>query len=111
MRGTPATHVVGMRVALPVRPKPPLMSRQYASMGLDVGLRACVLPTGKFPPLTPLEKCLVLRLQPKFPTSGGLGWDYIGLCAPDFPPETPPGTPFQLVLRVWPKKKWISLGS
>ena len=33
-----------------------LMSRHYASMGLDVGMRACVLPTGKSPPLTPLEE-------------------------------------------------------
>ena len=49
MRGTPPTHVVRMRTALPVGPKPPLMSRHYASVGLDVGLRACVLPTGKFP--------------------------------------------------------------
>ena len=56
MRGTPPTHVVRMRTALPVRPKPPLMSRHYASMGLDVGMRACVLPTGKSPPLTPLKK-------------------------------------------------------
>ena len=31
------------------------MSRHYASMGLDVGMRACVLPTGKSPPLTPLK--------------------------------------------------------
>ena len=49
-------HVVRMRTALAVGPKPPLMSRHYASVGLDVGLRACVLPTGKFSPLTPLEK-------------------------------------------------------
>ncbi len=32
------------------------MNRHYASVGLDLGLRACVLPTGKSPPLTPLEK-------------------------------------------------------
>jgi hypothetical protein len=50
MRGTPPTHVVRMRTALTVRPKPPLMSRHYASMGLDVGLRACVLPTGRIQP-------------------------------------------------------------
>ena len=56
MHGTPPTHVVRTRTALPVRPKPPLMSRHYASMGLDVGMRACVLPTGKSPPLTPLKK-------------------------------------------------------
>ena len=56
MRGTPPTHVVRMRTALPVGPKRPLMSRHYASVGLDVGLRACVLPTGKSPPLTPLKK-------------------------------------------------------
>ena len=56
MRRAPPTHVVHMRTALPVGPKPPLMSRHYASVGLDVGLRACVLPTGKFPPLTPLGK-------------------------------------------------------
>ena len=55
MHGTPPTHVVRTRTALPVRPKPPLMSRHYASMGLDVGMRACVLPTGKSPPLTPLD--------------------------------------------------------
>ena len=30
--------------------------RHYATAGLDVGLRACVLPTSKFPPLTPLDK-------------------------------------------------------
>ena len=69
MHGTPPTHVVRTRTALPVRPKPPLMSRHYASMGLDVGMRACVLPTGKSPPLTPLSKiplspigCLLSRL-------------------------------------------------
>ena len=56
MRGTPPMHVVRMSTALPVGPKPPLMSRHYASVGLDVGLRACVLPTGKFPPLTPLRE-------------------------------------------------------
>ena len=39
-----------------MRPKPLLVSRHYASMGLDVGMRACVLPTGKSPPLTPLGK-------------------------------------------------------
>ena len=33
----------------------PLMSRHWATAGLDVGLRACVLPTGKLPPLTPLR--------------------------------------------------------
>ena len=65
MRGTPPTHVVRMRTALPVGPKPPLMSRHYASVGLDVGLRACVLPTGKFPPLAPLkEKLLIGQLAP-----------------------------------------------
>ena len=66
MRGTPPTHVVRMRTALPVGPKPPLMSRHYASARLDVGLRACVLPTGKFPPLTPLEfkaKCMAFSEQ------------------------------------------------
>ena len=56
MHGTPPTHVVRTRTALPVRPKPPLMSRHYASMGLDVGMRACVLPMGKSPPLTPLKE-------------------------------------------------------
>ena len=56
MRGTPPTHVVRMRTALTVGPKPPLMSRQWATAGLAVGLRACVLPTGKFPPLAPLRK-------------------------------------------------------
>ena len=61
MRGAPPTRVVRMRIALPVGPKPPLMSRHYASMGLDVGLRACVLPTGKFPPLTPLKE----RIRPQ----------------------------------------------
>ena len=40
------------------RNKPPFMSRHYASMGLDVGLRACVLPTGKFPPLNPSKRKL-----------------------------------------------------
>ena len=50
MRGTPPKHVVRMRTALPVGPKPPLMSRHWATAGLDVGMRACVLPTGKFPP-------------------------------------------------------------
>ncbi len=55
MRGAPPTHVVRMRTALTVGPKPPLLSRHWATAGLAVGLRACVLPTGKFPPLTPLK--------------------------------------------------------
>ena len=56
MRGAPPTHVVRMRTALAVGPKPPLLSRHWTTAGLAVGLRACVLPTGKFPPLAPLRK-------------------------------------------------------
>ena len=54
MRGAPPTHVVRMRTTLTVEPKLPLLSRHWATAGLAVGLRACVLPTGKFPPLAPL---------------------------------------------------------
>ena len=56
MRGTPPTHVVRMRTAPTVGPKPPLLSRPRVTAGLAVGLRARVLPTGKFPPLATLEK-------------------------------------------------------
>ena len=56
MRGTPPTHVVRMRTALTVGPKPTLLSRHRATAGLAVGLRARVLPTGKFPPLAPLRQ-------------------------------------------------------
>ena len=50
MRGTPPTHVVRMRTAPTVGPKPPLLSRHRVTAGLSMGLRAWVLPTGKFPP-------------------------------------------------------------
>ena len=56
MRGAPSTHVVRMRTAPNVGPKPLLLRRHWVTAGLAVGLRACVLPTGKFPPLAPLGK-------------------------------------------------------
>ena len=41
------------------RETPPL-SRQWATVELAVGSRACVLPTGKFPPLAPLGNMVLL---------------------------------------------------
>ena len=49
-------HVEGMRTAPAVGPKPPLLSRHRVTAGLAVGLRAWVLPTGKFPPFSPSKK-------------------------------------------------------
>ena len=54
--GIPLMHVVRMRTAPAVGPKPPLLSRPRVTAGLAVGLRARVLPEGKFPPLASLEK-------------------------------------------------------
>ena len=61
MRGTPPTHVVRMRTAPTVGHAPtvgpkPLLSRPRVTAGLAVGLRARVLPTGKFPPLGPCNE-------------------------------------------------------
>ena len=48
------TSFPSLPLSLPL--SPPMMRRTWATAGLAVGLRACVLPTGKFPPLAPLEK-------------------------------------------------------
>ena len=64
MRGTPPTHVVRMRTAPTVGPKPLLLSRHRVTAGLAVGLRARVLPTGKSPPLAPLKETH-LRCKPR----------------------------------------------